>query len=103
MKRKIAAASIDIIAYLVNDLLGWFIIILFDSTGDDCKFQNPTLHWCILVCGFIHIIVSILCSLFFYKKVRTSYHVKIGKKLLCYNIIMTLIPYLYLLFVQLIV
>lgn len=37
MKRT-TITIIDIIAYLVNDLLAWFIVIGFDLTGYDNKF-----------------------------------------------------------------
>lgn len=43
MKRT-TITIIDIIAYLVNDLLAWFIVIWFDLTGYDNKFQNIRLH-----------------------------------------------------------
>lgn len=39
MKRT-TITIIDIIAYLVNDLLAWFIVIWFDLTGYDNKFQK---------------------------------------------------------------
>ena len=98
MKKSRAAAVIDVFVYLINDLLGWFVIIWFDLTGYDCKFQNLKLHWAILVIGLIHIVLSIICSVFFVKKERTKYHIQIGNKLFVYNVIMTLFPYLYLAF-----
>lgn len=98
MKNSKAITIIDIFAYLMNDLLGWFIIILFDSTGYDCKFQNLKLHWAILVIGLIHIILSIICNVFFFKKERTKHRIQIGNKLFIYNVIMTVFPYLYLAF-----
>ena len=82
----------DIIIYLINDLLGWFIIIWFDSTGYDGKFQDLSLHRVILAIGLIHIVLSLLCNLFLFKKK------KIGNKLFIYNVIMTILPYLYLAF-----
>lgn len=79
IKHNKITSFLDILIYVLNDLLGWFIIITFDSTGFDCKFQNLTLHWLILAIGIIHIIISILGSVFFYKKDRTKYHIQIGK------------------------
>ena len=52
MKRT-TITIIDIIAYLVNDLLAWFIVIWFDLTGYDNKFQNIRLHWLILIIGIL--------------------------------------------------
>lgn len=94
MSKKIIIS--DIIIYLLNDIAGWFIILMFEMSGYDAKFQNLSFHRLMLVIGFIHIVISILCSMFFYKKERTKYHIRIGNKLLIYNIIMTLFPYLYL-------
>lgn len=96
MKNSKAITVIDILSYLINDLLGWFIIIWFDLTGNDNKFQNLKLHWAILVAGLIHIIISLICNVFFFKKKRTKHHIQIGNKLFIYNIIMTIFPYLYL-------
>lgn len=98
MKNSKVITIIDILAYLMNDLLGWFIIIWFDSTGYDSKFQNLKLHWAIFVIGLIHIILSIICNVFFFKKERTKHHIQIGNKLFIYNVIMTILPYLYLAF-----
>ena len=102
MKNKKAIMLTDILAFLLNDILGWFIIIWFDSTGNAGKFPNEKLHWGILVIGLIHIVISLICSALFYKKERTGFHIQIGKGLLIYNIIMTLIPYLYLLIILLV-
>mgnify|MGYP001164601821 CR=1 FL=1 len=98
MKNSKATTLIDILVYLMNDLLGWFIIIWFDSTGYDSKFQNLKLHWTILVIGLIHIVLSLICNVFFFKNERTKHHIQIGSKLFIYNIIMTILPYLYLAF-----
>ncbi len=103
MKNNKTIALIDVLAYLINDLLGWFIIIWFDLTGYDGKFQNLKLHWVILVIGLTHIILSMICNVFFYKKKRTKYHIQFGKKLFAYNLIMTIFPYLYLAFTWFIV
>lgn len=99
MKHNKITYFLDILIYLLNDLLGWCIIIMFDSTGFDSKFQNLTIHWLIGVIGIIHIIISTLCSVFFYEKDRTKHHIQIGRKLFAFNLIMTLLPYLYLVFV----
>ena len=99
MKKNKAITVIDILSYLINDLFGWFIIIWFDLTGYDNKFQNLKLHWAILVIGLIHIFLSIICNMLFFKKVRTKHHIQIGNKMLIYNVIMTIFPYLYLVFI----
>lgn len=98
MKNSKAVNAIDIIAYLINDLLGWFIIIMYDLTGYDGKFQNLNIHRLLLAVGLIHIILSMVCNVFFFKNERTKYHIQIGNKLFIYNIIMTLCPYQYLAF-----
>lgn len=98
MNRNKLIIIIDVIIYLLNDILGWFIIIIFSCTGEDCKFQNTTAHYIFLIIGIIHILVSIWVNLMFYKKERTKYHIQIKKPVLFYNFTMTLLPYLYLLF-----
>ncbi len=98
MKKSTAISLADVLIYLMNDLLGWFIVIWFDLTGYDNKFQNLHLHWMILVIGLAQIILSMICNMYFYKKERTKYHIQLGKKLFAYNIIMTIFPYLYLAF-----
>lgn len=102
MKRT-TITIIDIIAYLVNDLLAWFIVIWFDLTGYDNKFQNIRLHWLILIIGIIHIIATTICCVFFYKKARTKYKIQIGSELFVFNEIMALLPYLYLMFTWIII
>ncbi|SEK89201.1 hypothetical protein [Ruminococcus albus] len=92
MKNNKTITIMDIIVYLMNDLLGWFIIIWFDSTGNDGKFQDLSLHRVILAIGLIHIVLSLLCNVFLFKKK------KIGNKLFIYNVVMTILPYLYLAF-----
>ena len=96
MKTSKTIMLLDVLMYLMNDLFGWFIIIWFDITGYDGKFMDWRLHWTIFVIGLIHITISIICSVFLFKKGITKQHIKIGKKLFIYNIIMTLIPYCYL-------
>jgi len=100
---KILFEKIVIIAYLVNDLLAWFIVIWFDLTGYDNKSQNIRLHWLILIIGIIHIIATTICCVFFYKKARTKYKIQIGSKLFVFNEIMALLPYLYLMFTWIII
>lgn len=101
MKHNKIISFFDILIYLQNDLLGWIIIIVFDLTGFDGKFHDLTIHWIILVIGIIHITISTLYSIFFYKKGITKHHIQIGKKLLAFNLIMTLLPYLYFAFTSL--
>ena len=97
--KKRTITIIDIITFLVNDLIAWFIVLWFEMTGYDNKFQNNTWHWSFLIIGIIHIIASTMCCVFFYKKERTKYKIQIGSKLFIYNEIMTVLPYLYLLLV----
>ena len=102
MKNSKAITAIDIIAFLLNDLLGWFVIIMYDLTGNDCKFQDLKLHSVLIVVGIVHIILSMICNVFFFKKERTKHHIQIGSKLFIYNIVMTFCPYLYLAFIQIV-
>ena len=102
MKKSKIVAIIDILAYLINDLLAWAIIIWFDATGYDCKFQNLTIHHLVFLIGVIHIFLSIFIDVFFRKKERTKYCIKIGNKLFIYNLVMTVIPYMLHLFIDII-
>ncbi len=95
MKKSQVIAIVDIAAYLINDLLAWFIVIWFDMTGYDAKFQDMTFHRILLLIAIVHIVLSIFFSVFFYTKERTIHKIRIGKKLLIYDIVMTLIPYLF--------
>lgn len=76
MKRT-TITIIDIIAYLVNDLLAWFIVIWFDLTEYDNKFQNIRLHWLILIIGIIHIIATTICCMFSIRKREQSIRFKL--------------------------
>ena len=100
MKKSKIVAIIDILAYLINDLLAWAIIIWFEATGYDCKFQNLTIHYLIVLIGVVHIFLSIFLDVFFHKKERTKYCIKIGNKLFIYNLVMTVIPYILHLFID---
>ncbi len=100
MKKSQVITIVDIAVYLINDLLAWLIIIWFDMTGYDCKFQDLTFHRILLLIAIVHIVLSIFFSVFFYRKERTRYKIRIGKKLLIYDIVMTLIPYLFFLAVD---
>ena len=102
MKNNKKIIIVDILIFFLNDLLGWGVVIMFDSTGFDCKFQNLSLHRVLLIIGIAHIIISILFSVFFYKKERTKYAIKIGDGLFIYNLIMSVLPYAYLAFASLI-
>ena len=102
MKKSKIVAIIDILAYLINDLLAWAIIIWFEATGYDCKFQNLTIHHLILLIGVVHVFLSIFLDVFFRKKERTKYCIKIGNKLFIYNLVMTVIPYILHLFIDII-
>ncbi|SEK65674.1 hypothetical protein [Ruminococcus albus] len=102
MKNSKAITAIDIIAFLLNDLLGWFIIIMYDITNVFGKFQDLKLHRALIVVGIVHIILSMICNVFFFKNERTKHHIQIGNKLFIYNIVMTFCPYLYLAFTQIV-
>jgi len=95
MKKYNVIITIDIIAFLLNDLVGWFLSIAFDSTGYDCLFADLKLHLILLVIGFVHLALSIIFNVYLYKKERTKYRIQIGKGLFAYNLTMTIIPYLY--------
>ena len=100
MKKSQIITIVDIAVYLINDILAWFIVIWFNMTGYDCKFQDLTFHRILLLIAIVHIVLSIFFSVFFYTKERTRYKIRIGKKLLIYDIVMTLIPYLFFLAVD---
>jgi Kef-type K+ transport system membrane component KefB len=102
MKNSKTITMVDIIALLLNDLLGWFIIIMYDLTGNDNKFQNMNIHHALIAVGLMHIILSMICNVFFFKTERTKHHIQIGSKLFIYNIVMTFCPYLYLAFTQIV-
>ena len=103
MNNSKAITLTDILVYLMNDLLGWFFIICFELTGYDGKFQSLKLHWAILVIGLVHIVLSLIFNMFFFKNERTKHRIQTGNKLFVYNAIMTLFPYLYLAFTWLII
>jgi len=85
----------DIIAFLLNDFVGWFLSLGFESTGYDCLFANLKLHWILLVIGFVHLVLSMMFNVLLYKKEITKYRIQIGKGLFAYNLIMIIIPYLF--------
>lgn len=64
------AIATHVISGLGNDLLGWVVIISFELTGSEGKFQYGVFHWIIFACGLIHIAVSVLYSLLVWKRVR---------------------------------
>lgn len=96
MKRKMAFVIGDMILFLLNGVLGWFLVILFGLTGSDGKFQDPTVHSLLFAVGFIHLFASILFSLFFWTKERKKHSIRIGRNLCIYNVLMTAFPYCYL-------
>lgn len=93
--KKFLAIAAHVISGLGNDLLGWVIIISFELTGSEGKFQYGVFHWIIFACGLIHIAVSVLYSLLVWKKGTANSHARSGKILAVYDIIMALVPYLY--------
>ena len=56
--KKFLAIAAHVISGLGNDLLGWVIIISFELTGSEGKFQYGVFHWIIFACGLIHIAVQ---------------------------------------------
>ena len=95
LMKKFLAIAAHVISGLGNDLLGWVIIISFELTGSEGKFQDDVFHWIIFACGLIHIAVSVLYSLLVWKKGTANSHALSGKILAVYDIIMTLVPYMY--------
>lgn len=67
----------------------------FELTGSEGKFQYGVFHWIIFACGLIHIAVSVLYSLLVWKKGTANGHALSGKILAVYDIVMTLVPYVY--------
>ena len=47
--KKFLAIAAHVISGLGNDLLGWVIIISFELTGSEGKFQDAVFHWIILL------------------------------------------------------
>lgn len=93
--KKFLAIAAHVISGLGNDLLGWVIIISFELTGSEGKFQDDVFRWIIFACGLIHIAVSVLYSLLVLKKGTANGHALSGKILAAYDIIMMLVPYMY--------
>ena len=76
--KKFLAIATHVISGLGNDLLGWVVIISFELTGSEGKFQDDVFHWIIFACGLIHIAVSVLYSLLVWKK--RSEERRVGKE-----------------------
>lgn len=95
LMKKFLAIAAHVISGLGNDLWGWVIIISFELTGSEGKFQDDVFHWIIFACGLIHIAVSVLYSLLVWKKGTANSHARSGKILAVYDIIMMLVPYMY--------
>lgn len=93
--KKFLAIATHVISGLGNDLLGWVVIISFELTGSEGKFQDYVFHWIVFACGLIHIAVSVLYSLLVWKKGTATGHALSGKNIAVYDIIMTLVPYMY--------
>ena len=51
--KKFLAIATHVISGLGNDLLGWVVIISFELTGSEGKFQDDVFHWIIFACGLI--------------------------------------------------
>lgn len=95
LMKKFLAIAAHVISGLGNDLLGWVIIISFELTGSEGKFQDDVFHWIIFACGLIHIAVSVLYCLLVWKKGTANIQGRSGKILTVYDIIMALVPYVY--------
>ena len=94
MKNKLIAL-VDILLYAQNAVLGMMIVMIYDLTGFDGKFQDIITHRLLFVAAIIHLLASFFLCVFFFIKERTRFRIRIGKKLLIYDIIMTSAPYLY--------
>lgn len=95
LMKKFLAIAAHVISGLGNDILGWVVIISFELTGSEGKFQDDVFHWIVFACGLIHIAVSVLYSLLVWKKGTANGHALSGKILAVYDIIMMLVPYMY--------
>lgn len=91
MKAQKLTAAANIAAYTVIFLSGWLIVILFEMTGADCKFQNMTAHLAFAAVGAASIIISMACAAVFFGKDRAK-----RRGLFAFDVIMTLFPYAYL-------
>lgn len=95
MKRNKTIIVIDLIVFLINDILGWFIFILLTDTGFNSEYQLFTISYQTnLIIAIVHIASSIIVSVLFFTKERTRFKIQIKKDLLIYNVIMTIFPYL---------
>ncbi len=92
-KNKNIIIIIDILIYLAYGIIGFFLMLFFLITLEEGKFENETFNFIIMIIGFIHILIGILCSVLFYIKERTKKRIRINKPLMIYNSIMTISPY----------
>ncbi len=94
MKNKLTA-FVDILLYAQNAVLGLMIVMFYDLTGSDGKFQDIITHRILFAAAIIHLLASFFLCVFFFIKERTRFRIRIGKKLLIYDIFTTSAPYLY--------
>ena len=99
MKSKLIAAA-DILIYAQNAVLGLMIVMIYDLTGFDAKFQDIITHRIMFAAAVIHLLASIFLCVFFFIKERTRFRIRIGKKLLIYDIAVSAAPYIYYLFCE---
>lgn len=99
MKNKLTA-FVDILLYAQNAVLGLMIVMFYDLTGSDGKFQDIITHRILFAAAIIHLLASFFLCVFFFKKERTRFRIRIGKKLLIYDIAMSAAPYIYFLFCE---
>lgn len=99
MKSKLIAAA-DILIYAQNAVLGLMIVMIYDLTGSDAKFQDIAAHRLLFAAAIIHLLASIFLCVFFFTNERTRFRIRIGKKLLIYDIAMSAAPYIYFLFCE---
>lgn len=94
MKNKLTVLF-DILIYALNAVLGLMIVMFYDLTGFDGKFQDTMTHRLFFAAAVIHLLASIFLCVFFFTNERTRFRIMIGKKLLIYDIVMTSVPYIY--------
>lgn len=99
MKNKLTVLF-DILIYAQNAVLGLMIVMIYDLTGFDAKFQDIITHRIMFAAAVIHLLASIFLCVFFFTNERTRFRIRIGKKLLIYDIAMSAAPYIYFLFCE---
>lgn len=93
--KKFLAIATHVISGLGNDILGWVIIISFELTGSEGKFQDDVFHWINFCLWFDTYCGERAVQFVGLEKGYGEWSCSSGKILAVYDIIMTLVPYMY--------